>query len=147
MINDIINLVKEHAGDFIESETAIQPNQKQEAIETTANSLVEGLKNEVKLGNVGGLMGLLNNKEGIQGLLSNEVVINIMQHLSSALISKFNLDEGAASNISSKIIPQVIDVLTKRINDPNDNTFDVQKIMSSFGGMGSFGGMLGGFFK
>jgi hypothetical protein len=47
--------------------------------------------------------------------------------------------------MATKLVPTVISQLTSKINDPNDKSFDLQGIISAFGG-GGVGGMIGGLF-
>jgi len=49
-------------------------------------------------------------------------------------MKKFNLDQGAASNIAGKLVPGVLQNLVSKTNDPNDKSFDIQGIFNSLSG-------------
>lgn len=143
MLDNLLNLVKENAGDAIVNNPAISNQFNEAAIGETASHIIDGLKSQYSSGNIGGLMGLLNN--GGQDLATNPIVGNIVSSLAATLGNKFGVDASQAGNIAAQIVPTVLSQLTSKINDPNDKSFDLQGIISAFGG-GGIGGMVGGLF-
>ena len=143
MLENLLNLVKENAGDAIVNNPAIDNQFNDAAIGETSSHIIDGLKNEYSSGNIGGLMGLLNG--GVQNIASNPIVGNIISSLAATLGNKFGVDATQAGQMAAKLVPTVISQLTSKINDPNDKSFDLQGIISAFGG-GGVGGMIGGLF-
>lgn len=140
-LENLLQLVKENAGEAIEQNPAI-PNQFNDAaIGETAEHIVDGLKSQVSAGNIGGLMGLLNSNGS--SLLSNPIVSQIITSLSGTFASKFGIDPQQANQVASSIISNVLPQLIAKINDPNNHQFDLQTIAKEFGA-GGLGGMLGG---
>lgn len=141
MINNLINLVKEHAGDAIINNSAIPNEKNNEAISSTANSIFDALKNQATNGNLNNVIGMFNNSStNLNSTISNNVVTDLMQ--------KFNLDNTQANQIAGSLIPKVLDNLVKKTNDSNDNSFDLQDILKNIGGSNSgIGGLLGNLFK
>lgn len=139
MLENLINLVKEHAGSSIINNPAIPNQQNNEAISTASNSIVGGLQN--LLGG-GGIKDILKLFGGQSGNINNDhpVVQNISGNVVQDLMKKFNLDQGAASNIAGGLVPNVLQNLVNKTNDPNDNSFDIQGIFNSLSG-GKTGGM------
>lgn len=139
MLENLINLVKEHAGSSIINNPAIPNQQNNEAISTASNSIVGGLQN--LLGG-GGIKDVLKLFGGQSGNINNDhpVVQNISGNVVQDLMKKFNLDQGAASNIAGGLVPNVLQNLVNKTNDPNDNSFDIQGIFNSLSG-GKTGGM------
>jgi hypothetical protein len=45
-------------------------------------------------------------------------------------MSKFGLDQNAANGVASNLIPNVLQSLVQKTNNPNDNSFDLQGIIS-----------------
>ncbi len=138
MFDNLLNLVKEHAGDAIINNPAI-PNEKNDAaINTTASSIIDALKSQASSGNLSGLTDLLKggnvNASSISSNVQSTVVTNLMK--------QFGIDNSAASGIASSMIPKVMESLVKKTNDPNDSSFDVAGIMSAIGG-GNAAGILG----
>ncbi|MCA0431370.1 MAG: hypothetical protein LCH32_12795 [Bacteroidetes bacterium] len=141
MINNLINLVKEHACDAIINNSAIPNEKNNEAISSTANSIFDTLKNQAIGGNLNNVIGMFNNSStNLNSTISNNVVTDLMQ--------KFNLDNTQANQIAGSLIPKVLDNLVKKTNDSNDNSFDLQDILKNIGGSNSgIGGLLGNLFK
>jgi uncharacterized protein YidB (DUF937 family) len=145
MFDNLLNLVKEHAGDAIIKNPAIPNEKNDEAISTTTDSIVNSLKSQVTSGNLNGLMDMFKggnvNASGITSTVNANVVNDLMK--------KFNIDQSAASGIANNLLPKVMENFVKKTNDPNDSSFDLQSIVSNLGGSGAGGIMntIKGFFK
>jgi hypothetical protein len=138
MIENLINLIKENAGDLIVNNQAISNEHNDAAISETGNAIIKGLKSEVSKGNISGLTEILRSNGN---LTNNPIVSGIISSLGTSLESKFNVKSIDAGNIAQSLIPQVMNQLISKTNDPNDNSFNVQGLLSNLGGSG-FSGML-----
>ena len=71
----------------------------------------------------------------------------MMGHFASKLMNKFNLNNNQANNLSGNLIPSVLGNLISRTNDPNDQSFSLEKLLGSITGkkelavQGSGGGL------
>ncbi|MFT3945883.1 MAG: hypothetical protein QM763_02820 [Agriterribacter sp.] len=133
MLENLLDLVKQHAGSSIINNPAIPNDRNEEAIAETTNSIA------------GGLQGLLSQGGGLKDVLkmfggqdSGTATNNISQQLSSGVIQnlmdKFGLDKGAAGSIAGSLIPSVLSNLVSKTNDPGDNSFNIQNIFNSLSG-------------
>ena len=138
MLDNLINLVKEQAGTAIINNPAIPNDRNDEAIMTAGNSIAGGLQNLLGGGGMKDILKLFGGQGG--NLNSNPVVQNISGNVVQDLMKKFNLDQGAASNIAGGLVPNVLNNLVSKTNDPNDSSFDIQGIFNSLSG-GQTGGM------
>jgi uncharacterized protein YidB (DUF937 family) len=138
MLDNLINLVKEHAGDAIVNNSAIPNEHNDAAISSTAGSIFETLKSQASSGNLNGIMDLF--KSNGSSALSSSINSNV----AGDLMKKFGLDNSQAASIAGSLIPKVMESFAKKTNDPNDSSFDMEGIMKSIGGTGGIGGMLGG---
>jgi hypothetical protein len=138
MFENLLNLVKENAGDAIVNNPAIPNEHNNAAIETTSNSIMNTLKQQATGGNMTQIMSMF---QGGAPDASHPVVNNVSNNVTTDLMSKFGLDKGAASGIAAKLIPQVMNKFVNKTNDPNDKSFDISGIMSSIGGGGNAGGI------
>lgn len=152
MFDNLLNLVKEHAGDAIINNPAIPNEKNDEAIQTTTNSIVDTLKGQISSGNLNSIMDMF--KGGTAGVNSSSVASNAQANVVTELMKKFGIDNAQANNIASTLIPKVMEQFVSKTNDPNDKSFDVNSIVSSIGGgdlaknfSGGIGGMLKGLFK
>lgn len=143
MLDNLINLVKEHAGEAIINNPAIDNKNNNAAIETTAYSIMDSLKVQLSSGGVAGLTSFFTGGAGV----NSSMLPNITKNVTLSLASKFGISADAAGNIASSLIPTVMNSLVKKTNDPSDKSFDLQGIIGSLGSGGGLGAMIGKFFK
>ncbi len=132
MLENLFDLVKQHAGDAIIKNPDIPNERNEEAVQEASSSIFDGLKNAVSSGNITDVINLF--KSGSHGIASNPVAQNIQGGFIQNLMDKFGLDKNAAGGIASNLIPQVLQKFVHKTNDPNDNSFDIQSIISKLGG-------------
>lgn len=129
MLDDLINLVKQQAGDAIVNNPAI-PNDKNDlAVQEAGSSILGGLQNAISGGGLKDVLKLF----GGQGndIASNPVTQQVSGNVVQNLMQKFNLDQGAASNIAGSLVPNVLQKLVNKTNDPSDSSFDIQGIFNN----------------
>lgn len=132
MLENLLDLVKKNAGSAIINNPAIPNERNEEAIETVGNSITSGLQNLLGGGGMKDILKLFGGQGG--DVNSNPVVQTISGNVVQDLMKKFNLDQGAASNIAGKLVPGVLQNLVSKTNDPNDKSFDIQGIFNSLSG-------------
>jgi len=133
MLENLLELVKQQAGEAIVNNPAIPNQRNDEAIAEASGSIAGGLQD--LFSRQGGLKDIMRMFSGQdQGAATN----NITQHLSGGLVqnlmSKFGLDSQSAGNIAGSLIPGVLSNLVSKTNDPNDSSFSIQNIFNSFSG-------------
>lgn len=139
MLDQLINLVKENAGDAIINNPAV-PNEKNDlAISTAAGSIFDNLKSQVGSGNLDSLMDMF---KGGGDASSSSLVNNLTSGVGGELMSKLGIDQAAAGNIVNQLIPVVMNKLKDKTNDPNDSSLDLNGIIGSLTGDGG-GDLLG----
>lgn len=161
MFDNLLNLVKEHAGDAIVNNPAIPNEKNDEAISATTTSIVDTLKSQITSGNLNSIMDMF--KGGGAAVNSSSVGTNVQANVVTDLMKKFGVDNAQATQIANTLVPKVMESFVKKTNDPNDKSFDVSSIVSSLGGSdiaknllnsdigksvtsGGIGGMLKGLF-
>ena len=131
MLDQLMNLVKQHAGDAIVNNPAIPNERNEEAIAETSNSIAGSLQN---MFSGGGVKDILKMFSGHHDAASNPVTSNVSGGLIQNLMDKFNLDKNAASGVADKLVPDVMKKLVHKTNDPNDSSFDIQGIFNKLSG-------------
>lgn len=131
MLDNLLDLVKQHAGDAIINNPAIPNERNDEAIETASSSIFDTLKNAASGGNVSDIMSLFNGDGSTEG---NPLASSMQSGLVQNLMHKFGLDQGAAGSIASNLLPSVLNKFVSKTNDPNDSSFNLQDILSKVGG-------------
>lgn len=131
MLNQLMDLVKENAGDLIVNNAAV-PNQFNDAAISEASKLIEeNLSKAISGGNVQDVLGLFGNAQNIS---SNPMVAGIVGQLAQSLGSKFGVDGAQAQHIAGSLIPQILGGLAAKTNDPNNAAFNINDITSQLSG-------------
>lgn len=126
MLDQLISLVKEHAGEAIVNNPAIPNEHNDAAIRETASGIFDTLKQQ------GGIGDLLRS-----GASNNPLVGQISSVVVQQLSSKFNIDAAQAGTIVQQLIPTVMNRFVEKTNDPADSSFNMDDILSTLGGSGN----------
>jgi uncharacterized protein YidB (DUF937 family) len=136
MLDQLIGLVKQYAGDSIVNNPDIPNEKNEEAMAEASNTVVGGLQNILAGGGLQNILNLFSggNKSGTAGLMQNPIVNMMAGHFMKKLMGKFGVNSSAASNIASSLIPNVLNSLISKTQDPNDNSIDLNSIIRSLTG-------------
>ncbi len=141
MLDNLINLVKQYAGDEVNNNPSIPQEKKGAVVEETSNSITGSLQNMASGGGLNDLLGMF--KQG-----SAAPAGNVSQSLSGDMVSnltnKLGIDPGTASGLAGGIIPKILNSFVKKTNDPNDSSFDLQSIFNELSGGKTSGSNLSG---
>jgi hypothetical protein len=132
MLDNLLNLVKEHAGTAIINNPAIPNEQNDAAIATAGGSIASGLQQMIGGGGLSDVLKLFGGQGG--DLSNNPVAQSVSGNVIQDLMSKFNLDQSAATAAAGNLVPGVLQQLVSKTNDPNDSSFDLQGIFNSLSG-------------
>ena len=138
MFDQLMNLVKQNSGEAITNNPAIPNEQNEEAMNTTSGSIMDTLKGMMSGGDAASVLSLFNQNNN--DVTNHPVTQNVSSNLVTTLMNKFGLDSNKAGGIASSLIPLVMSKLVSKTNDNNDNSFNLQGIISSLGG-NSAGGL------
>ena len=138
MIENLTKLIRENSLELILNNQAIKNENKEAIISETVNVIISQLKIEVSKGNIAGLTEVLKSNGNLS---NNKIVLAMVSNFSESLLTKFELNNNDAEHISQKLIPEVMNQLVSKTNDPNDDSFNIQGLLSNLGGNG-LGGML-----
>lgn len=139
MLEELFNLVKNAAGQS-DVDSNLPSDQKNEVVAEATNTVASGLRNMVAGGGIGNLVSMFqghNNQESgssNNSLMSNPIVNMMIGHFTEKLMSKFKLDGNKASSVSSSLIPNIINGLVHKTNDPSDNGFSLDGLINSITG-------------
>lgn len=131
MLDQIKNLVKQYAGDAIVNNPAIPNERNEEAVDEASNSIVGGLKNMLSSGNAQDILGMFSGKQNVN---HSPVTQNISGGFVQSLMDKFGLDRNSANGVADKVVPNVMQSMVNKTNDPNDKSFDIQGIFNNLSG-------------
>ena len=131
MFEQLLDLVRQHAGKAIIENPAIPDERNDEAVHETSNSIIGSLKNMISGGKFSDIMKIFS---GQHDAANNPVTNNISGNLIQNLMNKFGLDHGAASGVANNLVPDVMKNLVNKTNDPGDSSFDIQGIFNHLSG-------------
>lgn len=138
MLEELFNLVKSVAGEGNTGAPALPEENKNEVVAEATNTVASGLRNMVAGGGLQNVLSLFgggaNQPSSSGGLLSNPMVNMMVGHFAEKLMSKFNLGSGQANNVASSLIPNVINGLVNKTNDPNNSSFSLDNLLNSITG-------------
>lgn len=136
MIENLKKLIRENSAELILNNHAIKNEYKETVISETGNIIMSELKSEVSKLNIVGLTEILKSNGNLS---NNKIVSGIITKLSESLSAKFELSNNDAEHISQNLIPAVIHQLILKTNDPKDDSFNIQGLLSNLGGGGFIG--------
>ncbi|MFC0774627.1 hypothetical protein [Terrimonas alba] len=145
MLEQISELVKQFGQDAVVNNPDV-PNEVNNAVLAEAtNTITGGMQNMLAGGGLQDVISMFTGGRGVTqpstqggmaGLLKNPMVVMMIGHLISKLVSKFNMSPSQASNISNNLIPNVLNGLITRTNsnNPADDSFDFNDLIGSLTG-------------
>jgi predicted lipid-binding transport protein (Tim44 family) len=131
MFDQLMDLVRQHSGNAINNNPDIPNNQNEEAVKETTNGIAGGLQSLLA---GGGLQQLLRMFTGNDGNASNAVSQQVSGGVIERLMQKFGLSHPQASNVAGNVVPNVLNDMVTKTNDPQDKSFDIQSIFNSLSG-------------
>ncbi|MBL8016746.1 MAG: hypothetical protein JNK43_05705, partial [Ignavibacteria bacterium] len=105
MFDELFKLVAGESGEQIINNPQVPNEQNDAAIETTTNSIFDGLKSQVAEGNGADVLSLLGGQSGIQG---NPLVGGLTANVTNSLMDKLGIDNPAAKQIAAALVPVVL---------------------------------------
>ena len=126
MFENLINLVRQNAGDAVISNPSI-PNEKNEAaVETAGGSIMATLKNALSSGRLNDVLGFFKN--GKQG--SPELVQEATDNYAQDLQNNLGVAPAEANKTAAALVPQTMQQLATKTSDPSDKNFNIQDIFN-----------------
>ncbi len=143
MLENLLALVKQYAGDAIVNNPAIPNEHNDSAISSVSSSIFDSLKSLISSGGLSQITNMFNGSNpteaaGVTSGVTSDVISNLM--------NKFGISGDQAKDIAAKIIPKVMASLVSKTNDPNDSSFDLGSIIQSLSSGGGIMDKLKGLF-
>lgn len=131
MLQQLINLIKERSGEAIINNPAIPNERNDEAVRETGSSIMHAIQGALAGGGLTSLLRMFGGKENpadspLTKLATGGVIEN--------LINKFGLNPQQAGDVAGKLVPDVMNNMVQKTNDPGDNSFNIQDIFNEMSG-------------
>lgn len=150
MLSQILELVKENAGDAIIKNPAIPDKKNSAAIKATSGSIVNNLQKMAGSGELDAIKGMFKDESHLE---NSPVMNQLSGNVTGDLMKKFGLDKGAASGIVKQLLPVVMKKFVHKTNDPKDKSINLESVLGTLmsgknnGGGGFLGNLLKGLFR
>lgn len=142
MLENLINLIKENAGDAIINNPEVPNEQNDAVIAAAGHSVQTSMQNMIMQGKLQDLLSLFHN--GAENSASNNSVQNISTDLVQNLTEKFGFNHQTSSGIAGSLIPGLLQKLVSKTNDPSDNSFNLEEIIHHLTSGDGLNNLLGG---
>lgn len=129
MLDNLNELVKESTQDTIVNNSAIPNEQNDAAVSAASGSIVDALKQQLSSGNIGNLIDTFKGGNAEGSVVAQDAASGFTDKLAAMGI---NMD--TAKNIAASVIPSIVGKLVNKTNDPNDNSFNIQDLISRVSG-------------
>ncbi|MEM9674618.1 MAG: DUF937 domain-containing protein [Bacteroidota bacterium] len=141
MLDQILNMGKEHMAKLIHEQTELDTSKTEEAVGVTKDTVIDGLKGELMKGNFDGVMDLFNGNASTT--TSNPIVNGITNSLVTNLAGKLGISQGIAQQVANIAVPFIMNKLSsKETGQASDKNDLIEQL--GFGGDSGIGGLLGG---
>lgn len=145
MLDQLVKLVEQNAGDAIVNNQAI-PNQfNNAAIQEVAGSIFNTLQGQVSQGNMQQVISMFQSGASQNALANNPMVNQMISSVAANFASKFGISSSQAQSIVSSLLPAVMNQFIAKTNDPKDNSFDLTNMVKTMSGNSNIdvAGMIG----
>lgn len=134
MLQDLLNLVKEHATESVVNNPAIPNSQNNAVISDATHSIADGLQKELSGGGLQNILSMFGGGGNSNSLMSNPIVGSIISNFTNKLTGNYGVQSSQASGIAASLIPGVISSLISKTQDPNNSNFTMDGLLHSLTG-------------
>jgi hypothetical protein len=128
MLETLMNLVQQNAGQAVINNPAIPNNQNDNVMQTVASSILSGLGQQAQGGGLGNLLGMVVNGGNVQ---QSPVTAGVQQNVEQNLMQKLGISPQVAMSIAAAVVPVVLNKLMSKASDPNDSSVDGNSILGA----------------
>ena len=129
MLDNLNELVKESTQDAIANNSAIPNEQNDAAVSAASGSIVDALKQQLSSGNIGNLIDTFRGGNAEASAVAQDAASGFTDKLAG-----MGINMNTAKSIAASVIPSIVGKLVNKTNDPNDNSFNIQDLISRVSG-------------
>ncbi len=130
MLENLINLVRQNAGNAVINNSSIPNEKNEEAVKDAGGSIMSTLQNALSGGKLNDVLNYFKNGNSASPEIVNEATNNYARDLQT----KMGLDSTQANQVANEVVPQTMNQLASKTADPNDNSFNIQDIFNKLSG-------------
>lgn len=147
MLDQLLNIVKQFGQDTVVNNPDVPNNENQNVMADASKTIASGFQNILAGGGFQNILDLFKGNSGgsqqtgasggIGSLLKNPIVTMMIGYFVSKLISKYKMSPSSANNVANSLIPNALNGLIQKVNDPNDNNSTLDNLIGSLTGGGA----------
>ena len=134
MLEELFNLVKGSASDSVINNPHVPNEQNNEVIAEATDTVASGLRNMVAGGGLENILAMFKQSGNGQSLMNNPMVNMMIGHFAGKLMNNHSLSGQQANQVAGSLIPDVINNLISKTNDPSNSTFTIESLLNSITG-------------
>lgn len=140
MLNTIVKNIAPDVLNALTGKFGFNEEMGNKAVDTTKESLQEGVSTEISKGNLDGLLAMFNSGAADGG---NSTFQSLSSKLSGDYIQKLGITPDLASQISQYVLPLVLGKISGMLDGKVDKE-NLSSVLSKGGFLGKAGDLLGG---
>jgi hypothetical protein len=147
MLEQIAELVKKFGQETVVNNPEISNDVNNDVLSEATHTITGGMQNMLAGGGFQDIISMFtgggnnnqsrsNSSGGIGSMLKNPIVMMMVGHFISKLVTKFKMSPEKASSVSNALIPNVVSDLVNRTKDtsPDNDSFDLNSLIGSLTG-------------
>ena len=142
MLEQLFNIVKQLGQDTVVNNPDVPNEYNQEVMADATQTIAGGFKNILAGGGFQNILDLFkggaasSGAGGNAGLLKSPIVSMMVGYFISKLVRKYNMSPSVASNVANNLIPNALNGLIQKTNDPNNPDVNLDGLIGSLVGGG-----------
>ncbi|MEZ5046504.1 MAG: hypothetical protein R2831_05880 [Chitinophagaceae bacterium] len=132
MLEQLFNLIQSESQHEIINNPAIPNEQNNHAVGLATDSIFSGLQSALANGGLKDVLGMFTGQNQVS--TNNPIVGGIMNNLVGSLMKKFGIDNPIATSIAGSLVPNILNKIIGKTNDPANNGFDINGIIGALTG-------------
>lgn len=144
MIDQLLNIVKQFGQDTVVNNPEVPNEYNQEVMADATKTIAGGFQNVMAGGGFQNILDLFKGNSnaggsgaGVGGLLKNPIVTMMVGYFISKLVSKYKMSPASASSIANNLIPNSINDLIQKTNDPGNEQATMDNLVGALVGKGA----------
>lgn len=144
MIDQLLNIVKQFGQDSVVNNPEVPNEYNQEVMADATKTIAGGFQNVMAGGGFQNILDLFKGNSnaggsggGVGGLLKNPIVTMMVGYFISKLVGKYKMSPASASSIANNLIPNSINDLIQKTNDPHNEQATMDNLVGALVGKGA----------
>ena len=145
MLEQLFNIVKQLGQDTVVNNPDVPNEYNQEVMADATQTIAGGFQNILAGGGFQNILDLFKgggssnagtSGSGIGSLIKNPIVSMMVGYFISKLVRKYSMSPSIASNVANSLIPNALNGLIQKTNDPNNPDVNLDGLIGSLVGGG-----------